>query len=74
MQDLKRMKEDGKLDGIRLGDMYAVIIEYLVQQGQMRQALAILDEMKAQVPNANFSRYLNPETIKVIKLNPQLFK
>ncbi len=65
MQELKRMKEDGKLDGIRLGDMYAVIIEYLVGQGQLRQAVAILDEMKAYIPNANYGRYLSSETVKV---------
>lgn len=65
MQELKRMKEDGKLDGVRLGDMYAIIIEYLVENGQLRQAVAILDEMKAHVPNANYSRYLSPETMKV---------
>ncbi|ODN03568.1 hypothetical protein Ocin01_03073 [Orchesella cincta] len=67
MQELKRMREDGKLDGIRLGDMYAIIIEYLVQQGQVRNAVAVLDEMKAQVPNAVLSRYLNSDTIKSLE-------
>ncbi|XP_050709384.1 intraflagellar transport protein 140 homolog [Eriocheir sinensis] len=67
IQELQQLLADPNIEvAVRQGDIYAVIVEYFAANNNFKSALNALQDMKAKLPKANPSYYVDAETLQAI--------
>jgi hypothetical protein len=67
LRDLQQILQvENVNNAIRIGDVYALLIEYHANRQRWKQAYTILQEMKEYVPETSLRFYVNPNLLAMI--------
>jgi pentatricopeptide repeat protein len=51
--------------GVRPGDVYGLIVEHYVKEGEMETAISVLEKMQKFTDGKSLTHFLSPETTAV---------
>ncbi|XP_075035600.1 intraflagellar transport protein 140 homolog [Mixophyes fleayi] len=59
--------EEPDLEGaVRIGDVYAFLVDHYTQQGDFQKAYRFLEEMRSKMPSVNLSYYVSQSTVEAV--------
>jgi intraflagellar transport protein 140 len=67
LKDLQQLLQVENIEtAIRVGDLYSLIIEFNANKQRWKQAYAVLQEMRASIPESSIKFYVNPNLLIAI--------
>lgn len=60
------LEEPDLESGVRVGDVYGVMIEYYARRDRWKAAHAAIEEMKSRIPNMSIGYYVNMRTVEAV--------
>jgi pentatricopeptide repeat protein len=74
LSELRKLIEDPRSEsGVRTGDIYGLIVDHYAKEGEIQEAISVLEQMARYTGGKNLTNFLSPATTAVISFFKSIY-